>query len=71
MTLPFIVRNLGRASLVCRGVTLAPHRGDVSVMAAAVFSLDEVAHGVGVRNETATTRECRVWWKEGDQAVIV
>ena len=41
------------------------------MMAAAVFSLDEVAHGVGVRNETATIRECRVWWKAGDQAVIV
>ena len=54
------MRNPGRASLVCRGVTLAPHRGDVPVMAAAVFPLDEVAHGVGARTETATTRDCSV-----------
>ncbi len=29
-------------------------------MAAAVFPLDEVAHGVGARTETATTRDCSV-----------
>ncbi len=42
---PLKVRHLGRAALVRDAVDLAPARGDVAVVAAAVFSLDEVAHG--------------------------
>ena len=43
--IPLEMGHLGRAALVGDAVDLAPARGDVAVVAAAVFSLNEVAHG--------------------------
>jgi hypothetical protein len=43
--IPLEMGHLGRAALVGDAVDLAPARGNVAVVAAAVFSLDEVAHG--------------------------
>jgi len=43
--LPFKMRDFRRASFMRDAVDVAPFRSNVSEVAAAVFSLDEVAHG--------------------------
>ena len=46
---------------MCRGVTLAPHRDNVPVMAAVVFSLDEIAHSVPVSKGNDSEHGRRLW----------
>lgn len=57
-TVLFKVCDVGLASLVCKGVDIAPPRRDEPEVPAAVFPLDKGAHGV---LEEAVTRSAVSW----------